>query len=421
MFNPESKNWIKKYFSLVENNIITLDINPLVLNDVEKKSLHILELSENTGLIYGASNKLIFTQHLNLKITKEERLKLLLFESLIFIYRLHNTSTFDAQKFLMCLVQFYDLKFDLYGHRWYYFLPKKDASNNLENLLTKRIKVKSSYSQTNYWFNHLSNSLLFIDLILFHSFCAHQKPTFEEHYDPYTQTILTFIFGKTNSIDPIHPDFIDRRILKNLILSSGLEDSISDLLTNTNEKDEHFLEAEKFLKTHPMLASFAFHLLVFVNNPMPTENYNSESYLYKSAVELGLSIQDAESIYWECRKSLSEYSPEFSDLISDSESKILFNHLSKKYSRILGRNKDKFILELRESKELVELVRKSTKEELSQSEKELVKRQFLDLMKTVPSIGIFLIPGGSLLLPLILKLIPDLMPSAFKDNEIKKR
>ena len=53
-------------------------------------------------------------------------------------------------------------------------------------------------------------------------------------------------------------------------------------------------------------------------------------------------------------------------------------------------------------------------------EKEQIRTQFMDLIKTMPSIALFLLPGGSLLLPLILKLVPDLVPSAFKVNEIEK-
>ena len=87
---------------------------------------------------------------------------------------------------------------------------------------------------------------------------------------------------------------------------------------------------------------------------------------------------------------------------------------------ILGRNKDKFVNELKESKELIALIKKSTQQDLSKEEKEKVKTQFMDVLKSVPSVGIFLLPGGAILLPLILKIVPDLMPSAFKENEIKK-
>jgi hypothetical protein len=58
---------------------------------------------------------------------------------------------------------------------------------------------------------------------------------------------------------------------------------------------------------------------------------------------------------------------------------------------------------------------------LTPEEKEKVKEQSLDLLKTVPSIGIYLLPGGSLWLPIVLKLIPDLIPSAFRENEVEEK
>jgi hypothetical protein len=74
--------------------------------------------------------------------------------------------------------------------------------------------------------------------------------------------------------------------------------------------------------------------------------------------------------------------------------------------------------EIRESHELVELVRKSAVAELTPEEKDKVKSQFMDIIKSVPALAIFMLPGGVILLPLILKIIPNLIPSAFRDNEI---
>jgi hypothetical protein len=65
---------------------------------------------------------------------------------------------------------------------------------------------------------------------------------------------------------------------------------------------------------------------------------------------------------------------------------------------------------------LVVLLRKSTLSELSYEEKKKVKKQLLDICKSVPSLTIFLLPGGGLLLPLLIKFIPQLLPSAFNEN-----
>jgi len=98
----------------------------------------------------------------------------------------------------------------------------------------------------------------------------------------------------------------------------------------------------------------------------------------------------------------------------------LYSNFSQRWVKILGRNKDKFIEELHESKELIALVNKSLSQELTPHEKEKVKAQFRDLVKSMPAIAIFMLPGGMLLLPIILKIVPNLIPSAFKGNEISK-
>lgn len=91
-----------------------------------------------------------------------------------------------------------------------------------------------------------------------------------------------------------------------------------------------------------------------------------------------------------------------------------------RWAKILGRSKDKLAAELSQSKELVGLIAKSAKSDLTKEEREKVKRQMKDLARSVPSLGLFLLPGGSLLLPIILKIIPDLVPSAFRSNQIEE-
>ena len=108
-------------------------------------------------------------------------------------------------------------------------------------------------------------------------------------------------------------------------------------------------------------------------------------------------------------------------LQNNSSVEKVYGSLSKRWVKILGRNKDKLAAELKQSKELVSLIRKSTTTDLTPEEKETVKEQFKDLVKSMPSLAIFLLPGGALLLPLVLKVIPDLMPSAFRDNEVEKK
>jgi hypothetical protein len=72
--------------------------------------------------------------------------------------------------------------------------------------------------------------------------------------------------------------------------------------------------------------------------------------------------------------------------------------------------------ELSQSGELMVLLAHSTHRDLDEKEKKKVKKQLLDICKTIPSLTIFLLPGGSLLLPILIKFIPKLLPSAFNEN-----
>ncbi|KAB1159939.1 MULTISPECIES: LETM1 domain-containing protein [Tenacibaculum] len=83
----------------------------------------------------------------------------------------------------------------------------------------------------------------------------------------------------------------------------------------------------------------------------------------------------------------------------------------------IQKNKKRLAKELQESKELVFLIKKSLTTNLSEEEKIKVKEQMLDICKAIPAFTVFMLPGGALLLPLLIKFIPDILPSAFRGDD----
>ncbi|EAR11904.1 hypothetical protein PI23P_11242 [Polaribacter irgensii 23-P] len=83
---------------------------------------------------------------------------------------------------------------------------------------------------------------------------------------------------------------------------------------------------------------------------------------------------------------------------------------------LLHKNKLRLYQELSESKEALFLLRKSTHTPLNEEEKVKVKMQLLDICKAIPALAVFMLPGGALLLPLLIKLLPDILPSSFRDD-----
>ena len=72
------------------------------------------------------------------------------------------------------------------------------------------------------------------------------------------------------------------------------------------------------------------------------------------------------------------------------------------------------VTEIKETGELAKLLTLASTRSLTREEQVKVKAQLVDLAKTVPALAIFAIPGGSFLLPVLIKALPfNVLPSAF--------
>ncbi|MDH4248393.1 MAG: LETM1 domain-containing protein [Deltaproteobacteria bacterium] len=80
------------------------------------------------------------------------------------------------------------------------------------------------------------------------------------------------------------------------------------------------------------------------------------------------------------------------------------------------KNMTRIMNEVNETKELYNLLIKATHMKLSPEERHKVNNQLMDIVKTIPALAIFALPGGGLVLPILLRLLPfNLLPSSFED------
>ena len=83
---------------------------------------------------------------------------------------------------------------------------------------------------------------------------------------------------------------------------------------------------------------------------------------------------------------------------------------------LIHKNRKRLAKELHQSKELVILLNKSAYTKLTEKEKITVKTQLLEICKSIPAFTIFMLPGGIILLPIVAKLIPDIIPNVFRGD-----
>ena len=73
-------------------------------------------------------------------------------------------------------------------------------------------------------------------------------------------------------------------------------------------------------------------------------------------------------------------------------SKSFYEETTKLVKELILTNKKLLQIEIRESKELVKLIRTSTTRDLTEQEQDKVKTQLLDVFKAIPSLAIFMLP-----------------------------
>jgi hypothetical protein len=91
--------------------------------------------------------------------------------------------------------------------------------------------------------------------------------------------------------------------------------------------------------------------------------------------------------------------------------------LAARLRAVLVANRERLVREIQDTSDLMALFVKANHERLSAAERERVAQGLLEVAKKIPAIGIFLLPGGGLLLPILFRILPaSLVPRSFQEQ-----
>lgn len=416
MLHPGSKGWINKYFDLVEKGVFQLDIDCPKGIKVE----HFLHLTfGHSGIVFGFASELLFANSLETtKWTYEEKLKVLLFEAHLFVYLVNNNEPFDKDKFIASLLKFYGKHNSYSITKIFTFFLKESNEEKLENILSKRLDIKMNIFENRVWVSYLSNVFIYLDVILYHDYKKGKKGGDFSNYSELAMNSLTAISISAFSDGMIEEQ--EKAMFKIFLASANLQDDKRELALKQFKGGVSFDDFSKVAHKNWLFKRFLLDisaLTVLANlEAVPEEKI----FLTKLCDFLRIPVKELDETLVMVGNFVLDNNKKVSFLKTSSSYEKMFSSVSRRWVKILGRNKDKLAIELKQSKELVSLIKKSATKELTKEEKEIVKTQFKDIVKSMPSLAIFMLPGGALLLPLVTKIIPDLIPSAFRDNEIEK-
>lgn len=390
--NPSASGWIKKLLK-------ELDTNP-IWNHTDENTFY--DILRESGFIYGSNVKVLKDHFDASELTEEEICKVNFLLALKYIFEENKTSDVE---FIESIINFY---IEINAHSTSIFseiLGEKKTASLLEKIIHKRIQIDDNLIDRS--FNYfITNALLFTDILAYKAFLLTQEIS-EKHIQHLESAIETIV----------------REVLNSKSKKTEYDNSLLKLVDQSIRYKSHktltFQEALEFINTD-LETYYIMDIACMATWGDLNIDKNEKTLLLKLGEQLQLeqvriynSIRFIELFYKSNKDKIALLS-------SKNIVKTFYSNSSKMVNKLISRNSRRLQKELMESKELMVLLSKSTIRDLSDEEQKKVQTQLLDIFKSIPSLAIFMLPGGALLLPLVIKFIPKLLPSSFDDNRIEE-
>ena len=392
--NPSASGWIEKYGSVVQKHQNAFPDFDALYSTLKK-----------SGFVYGLNSSIPDFIPFEHSLSEDEKAKINLLNALYFTYYL-NEGKGDYVHFVEQVYKFYEvLKINRAGF-FGKLLTGNKTSAKLEKLLASRIYIEDNiFSKT---FNSLiTNSLLFVDVLLFKHY-LNDVDDLKTKAEEIEYLAINITYHALSSKEQNRKDNKLSQLLASSLTyincaENNFDGSYRDRLLNNKEIWEN-----RYLLDMACLTVWEDHSL----------DYTESEFIFGIGKDLGIENH----IISESIMHVTEFFRQNLDTIPYLKEKNLahqfYDSMGKIVKKLILRNSKRLHKELSQSAELVALLSKSTVRDLSRDEKKKVQNQLIDIFKSIPSLAIFILPGGAILLPIFIKLIPKLLPSAFDENRI---
>ncbi len=391
--NPSSSGWIDKFGHIVANSNTTYSSFIDLYNDLCK-----------TGFVYGIHIKWLDFIPITHTPTEDENAKANLISALYYTYVLeYNDENYN--NFILKVIYFYEM-LGVNSSFFEKMLSGSKASNKLELLIRSRVFLEDNLINKTFG-SSVSNTLLFVDVLVFKRFLKDENKC-KEYAEEIEYILINLVHHTLNSKQQ---QKYDERLSYLFIASlSFLSDKEHHFDTNYKER-----LVGKFSKIE---YQFLMDIVCVTAWEDQTLDYIESEFVFGIANDLNFSESEVKESLEKVAVFFEKNASKIPHLKDHNLAEKFYENTSKFVNKLILRNSKRLQKELSESKELVALISKSTTTNLSVEEKRKVQNQLLDIFKSIPSLAIFILPGGAILLPIFIKLIPKLLPSSFDENRI---
>ncbi len=425
--DPSSKNWLTLF---VDEFQLRLVENYAKLNTIcTTNSLSAFTHSylHSSGLFYGYAKNHQFVEYKNADSWNDaDDFKIALIEGLFWSYVIHldsqgklNTSNSYDDILVECIQKIYDFYVlftmnDTQNRKYRsIFSQKIDVKTTIEYIIDTRVNNPTMLKR-DFWKGSQFNIFSGLDVLYFALWL--QGDYAYDRRDDIKQEIVT-LTKQASSLEK--HSLKNGKSLVSYLISSGnfkpetiekIENNVDIDFSICNQKESYFIRL--------CLFDFAAFACACDNSLI----VNEILFLTDLARKLNLHEDDTQQSLVTITNFLWLYGDKIFYLQYGEGFDVIKKSFVNRFQAFVQKNKKKIVSEVLESKELIELLRKSMNEDLSPEEKEKIREQILDVLKTIPSLAIFALPGGAFVLPILLKILPEeiLIPSSFRNKSEEK-
>lgn len=426
--NPIEKGWLKRYLDINKTSVskdtsIQADKS---LYSSEEEMLY--ALLQPTGILYGYPIKFPYLKYDEINEWEEkDKAKVLLADSLIgngfryFAKDIKNSK--DSEEINQMLVkQVSDFYLEIFPQltktsKKSFFGRKRKELEITESIISNRVELKRKLDK-NFWTSFFQNSLLFLDIYHFNQWVnpGHiiTPEEIHEQHDDVRLRVLEIISAAAhaNKIVEVEERNIYEYFLQSCQLPLEKEKEAAKYIEEGMSLDD--IDLSKW-KDSWLIRKYLLELAILTIWSDQDVKEEEEAFIIKISNKLGFSDEETESSKIAIESFVLQNYAQVHYLQEKQNYKIVAQRFNQSMKKMLKFYKNSIVQEVKESKELVLLLNKSAKQELTSEEKEKVRLQLLDVLKTLPIFALIALPGRTLTLPILFKVLPkNVLPTAFQ-------
>lgn len=421
--DPSSKNWLALFVDEFQLRLVDnyAKLNTIITTRSLSEFVHIY--LHTSGLFYGYAKNHQFVDYKHIDSWNDaDDFKIALTEGLFWAYLVYldkheklNITTTHEQILVDCIQKIYDfyVLFTMNDtqHRKYrsLFSQKYDVRTTVEYVLDARVSNPTMLKR-DFWKGSQFNIFAGLDVLYF-ALWLQGDYAYDRREDIKKEIV---ILSKQASSLEKHSLKNGKTLVSYLISSGNFNPKTIEDIENEVDIDFSICKQKESYFVRLILYDYATFACVCDNSLV----VNEIIYLSDIAKKLELQDDDTQQSLMTITNFLLIHGEKIFYLQYGEGFDVIKKSFTNRFQGFVLKNKKKIVSEMLESKELIELLRKSVNENLSPEEKAKVREQILDVLKTIPSLAIFIMPGGAFILPILLKILPEeiLMPSSFRNK-----